>query len=286
MEQVGQICDCLEAFGIQISFDKTAILFKLEGPGAKAIPKQFVVHQHGQKWLRIPRKNGHTLIKIVPSHTYLGTKLSFLNFEQLTVKHRLHLGKITYSRMRTWFTGKRTLTSQDRADLWSTCILSSYAHGLGSSGLRQDGLVLLCRTINANIRSLARSPKHITHESNEHIRQRLRLHDPRGLFQDRWTAAFTKFDRDRAGLPLDDYLHRIPIQQIKIRVLTVFQETSQSPPDLQHPAEPIEVAFPCPYFSLVVDTAELLKRRLTKKRKAHPLYTRFVSLSDSLKGRP
>ena len=75
-------------------------------------------------------------------------------------------------------------------------------------------------------------------------------------------------------------------KQIKIRVLTVFQETSQSPPDLQHPAEPIEVAFPCPYFSLVVDTAELLKRRLTKKRKAHPLYTRFVSLSDSLKGRP
>ena len=31
------ILDCLESFGLQVSFDKTAILAKIEGKGAKSI---------------------------------------------------------------------------------------------------------------------------------------------------------------------------------------------------------------------------------------------------------
>ena len=206
LQQMGCILDCLESCGLQVSFDKTAILAKIEGKGAKSIYKQYTLH-HGKRWLRIPRRHGHSLIQLSSSHTYLGAKLSFLIFERLTLKYRLQLGKITYTRMRRWFTGRHVLTSHDRANLWSTCVLSSYAHGLGSSGLRQEGLQLLCNKIHANIRCLARSPSHITHETNEHIRQRLHLPDPPQYFHGRWTSAFDKFESNCSGLEPNDFLH-------------------------------------------------------------------------------
>ena len=274
LQHMGCILDCLEGFGLQVSFDKTAILAKIEGTGAKTIMKRHTVVQDGKRWLRIPRHHGHSLIQLTSSHTYLGAKLSFLNFEQLTLKHRLQLGKVTYTRVRKWFTGRHALTSHDRSNLWSACILSSYAHGLGSSGLRQEGMQLLCNKIHANIRSLARSPSHITHETNEHIRQRLHLPEPKQYFQGRWTSAFDKFERNCHSLDPNDFMHRIPIHRIRARILKVFQADDPRCP-VDEPTTKDEVIHSCAYCSYTAETAELLKRHLSKKHKAHPLYSRL-----------
>ena len=143
--QIGIIFE--EQAGLVISFDKTAVLLRVEGKGMKTCIKHLTKWQDGQRWLVVPRLKGHTLIKLVSRHTYLGAQLSFTHFEQLTLRHRLQIGKITRMRMRPWFTGKHVLTSCDRAKLWATCVLSSYACGHGCSGLRKEGLQQLCKTV-------------------------------------------------------------------------------------------------------------------------------------------
>ena len=147
VQQIGPIFDCIEDSGLLISFAKTAILLRVEGHGAKTWLKKHTVHQNGRKWLQVPQKNGHTLIQLVPHHVYLGAKLSFTHFEQQTLKRRLRIGRTTFLTRKPWFTGKHVLTSKDRANLWSTSILSTYAHGLGSSGLRKMSFANLSGTM-------------------------------------------------------------------------------------------------------------------------------------------
>lgn len=138
--QIGIIFDILEQHGLVISFAKTAILLRVEGRGMKTCLKNVTKTQNGCAWIIIPRTQGHTLIKLVSQHTYLGVQLSFRNFEQLTLCHRVHIGQITRNRLRPWLNGKHILTSRDRAQLWSTCVLSSYAHGLGCCETSTGGI--------------------------------------------------------------------------------------------------------------------------------------------------
>ena len=122
-------------------------------------------------------------------------------------------------------------------------------------------------------------------ETNEHIRQRLHLPDPPQYFQGRWTSAFDKFESNCSSLEPNDFLHKIPIQRIRSRILKLFQADEQPRP-ADVPATSDEVFHSCAYRSYTAETAELLKRHLSKKRKAHPLYSRFEPLRDAKEGKP
>ena len=267
-----------------ISFDKTAVLLRVEGKGMKTCIKHLTKWQDGQRWLVVPRLKGHTLIKLVSHHTYLGAQLSFTHFEQLTLRHRLQIGKITCMRMRPWFTGKHVLTSCDRAKLWATCVLSSYAHGLGCSGLRKEGLQQLCNRVHSDIRRLGRSPQHVTHETTGHLLSRLHLKPPRVFFQDRWEQAFHKFRSTCGGLPDWDLMHRIPIDRTQQRVMQVFQD----PPPADEPDGPpcAPTIHGCPYCEQTFGTLALYHRHLAKRHKALPLFQQFVNLRDAYLGKP
>ena len=173
LRQIGTTFDLLEKHGLVISFAKTTILLRVEGRGMKTCIKNVTKTQDGCAWILIPRTQGHTMIKLVSQRTYLGVQLSFRNFEQMTLRHRLQDGQITRHRLRPWLNGKHVLTSRDRAQLWSTCVLSSYAHGLGCCGLRQEGLQLLCNKIHSDLRRIGKSPQHVTHE---HLGEQISKH--------------------------------------------------------------------------------------------------------------
>ena len=179
--------------------------------------------------------------------------------------------------------GRERERERERARLWSTCVLSSYLHGIGSSGLRKEGLQLLCNRYHSDIRRVGKSPQHITHESTPAVLQRLGLQAPSKLLQDRWNKTFTKFHAICGGLPNDDFLHRIPIGRVQHRVMQVFQESD-------HPHEPgsdvVPTLLACSYCSQVFDSQALLHRHMSKRHKATPNSEQTVNLRDALHGKP
>lgn len=286
--EIGHILDCIEQHGLVISFEKTVALLKMEGRGVRSLMKRHTCTFEGHRWLIIPRASGTSYLKIVAVHTYLGACISFKTFEQATVRHRLHLGRLTYQRMRKWFTGKHAVTSRDRASrakLWRTRILSSYTHGLGSCGLKQEGFYTLCHRIHADVRILARSPKHVTHEPTSDIFTRLDLPLPEVYFQDRWRADFHRLHRLQATLPGTDFMHRLPLHRIEHKVMHTFAALHTAGMQLESQPEttPLQA---CPYCDFVAPTVALVHRHLAKRHKAHPLYVRFDILRDALHGKP
>ena len=96
LRRVGFLMDCLEKAGLPINLNKTVALCRMTGKRLQLIQKRFF-HKNAQgTFLRIPRSNGtFTHVKLVNNHSYLGVKLSYFDFEALTMVHRLKSGTRT-----------------------------------------------------------------------------------------------------------------------------------------------------------------------------------------------
>ena len=280
LTQIGVLLDLLEHHGLCISQEKTVLLIKLAGVQSKSIMKRLIVHQQGHRWIKIPRRGQHTLLKVVESHPYLGVKISFNTFEQQTLKYRMHLSQTTNLRLKKWLCGRNGLTTRDRLQLWQTCVQTSLSHGLCSAGLRQDGLQQLIHRLSADIRRIAPSPAHITHETTEDLCARLRIPTPLSYLQDSWLGTFGRLRSTRAALDSTDFLHFLDLDKVQRRIMKAFEVLPKPS------SQDLDAVFPCPYCPHLCATQTLLNKHMSKRRKAKGLFERFETLRDSFGGRP
>ena len=158
----------------------------------------------------VPRQQGDCLIPWVSKHTYLGTQISYGPFEMQTLKHRIHVGRLTYTRLRAFFQRRHAFSLGSRVRLWTSCVRASYVYGLSASGLTPKGVELLETVCTIDLRRIARSPSYITRESTEALRSRLGVPSIRDFLR----ATLTRLKDDRTGLllvlPPDDFLHTLP----------------------------------------------------------------------------
>ena len=132
----------------------------------------------------------------------LGIKISFHHFEDYTLKYCLHIGRIAFLRLRPWLLKRHSYPLALRLQLWQTCIRSSCLHGLQATGLTTSGLQKLHRHLIADLRRIARSPSHITHESTIDLLQRLHLPLPIVHLQEHWQQQYERLHLRWQGLPL------------------------------------------------------------------------------------
>ena len=109
------IFDVLRALGMQVNPAKSSLLLGLRGPLADKWMKRRVSRDRvGVRHLRY----GPALcdrIPIVPSFVYLGVVISYRNFEDLTLRHRLTMAAGHRARLRRILHAKKVLTSPERA---------------------------------------------------------------------------------------------------------------------------------------------------------------------------
>ena len=143
VKQIGIILDTLEALGMRINVTKSVILLRLSGQ-TKLIHKRFIHNTAGGKGLLIPRAHGPpTMLPIVSHHVYLGIKISYYNFEDLTLTYRLHIGHIAFLRLQPWLLKRHAYPLALRIQLWQMCVRSASLHGLQATGLTSQGLLRL-----------------------------------------------------------------------------------------------------------------------------------------------
>ncbi|CAE7541241.1 pol [Symbiodinium sp. CCMP2592] len=118
-----------------------------------------------ERWT-LPRKR---------DHIYLGAVISYGNYEMLNAQHRRHAGQAAFSRMRTTLMSHRALSLDKRLHLWRTNVLPATLYSLSSSGYTRKSFDLIRVLMVRQIRAIARSPRHLTEESDLHLLQRLRL---------------------------------------------------------------------------------------------------------------
>ncbi|CAE7216565.1 pol [Symbiodinium sp. CCMP2592] len=108
-------------------------------------------------------------------HIYLGAVISYGHYEMLNAQHRKHAGQAAFSRLRTTLMSHRALSLDKRLHLWRTIVLPATLYSLSSSGYNRKSFDLIRVLMVMQIRAIARSPRHLTEESDLHLLQRLRL---------------------------------------------------------------------------------------------------------------
>ena len=83
---------------------------------------------------------------------YLGVVLSFGNYKDLTVKHRLMQASEKFRQIKHTLKSTRVLPKHKRLSIWQTYVVSSMLYGLESVGVTDFGLALLCQRFSSNIR--------------------------------------------------------------------------------------------------------------------------------------
>ena len=262
---IGHLLDVLEANQLVVNLRKTACLLRMSGSKVAGLFKRWTKHNKGGRYLIVPRQQGDCLIPWVSQHTYLGTKISYGPFEMQTLKHRIHVGRLTYTRLRAFFQRRHAFSLGSRVRLWTSCVRASYVYGLAASGMTSKGVDLLETVCTTDLRRIARSPSYITRETTEALRSRLGVPSIRDFLRDAWT----RFRVDRTGLlstlAPDDFLHTLPYASHCDIVLEAL--APKQPVDAEAPP----VSWQCPHCSTCMPSHMTLMQHITRNHPAQKM---------------
>eukprot|EP00435_Cladocopium_sp_Y103_P018388 s1539_g4.t1 len=116
LRDLGRILDVLEKAKMQVNLSKTTVMLRLRGRALHRLQKQYIKRlPDGGAQLKIPRGNGtFSLIRLVKQQQYLGTTVSFYNFERQTMICRLKAAEKTNLQLTRWLYAQRHLSPHQR----------------------------------------------------------------------------------------------------------------------------------------------------------------------------
>ena len=174
LQDIRAIFDVLRALGTQVNPTKSSLLLGLRGPLADKWLKRHASRDRAVRHLRY----GPALrdrIPIVPSFVYLGVVISYRNFEDLTLRHRLAIAAGHHARLRRILHARKVLTSPERARLWTVLIQSAQLYALEAVGVTKEGMRLLHVQTTKHLRGIFGTARHIDGLSDAAFYDKYRL---------------------------------------------------------------------------------------------------------------
>ena len=236
---LGIIFLALQNLDMQINPQKSVILFELRGTQGRRLRRRFVRTDHAGECFKIEVPGDTTLhIPIQKSTKYLGVIISYTNFEDDSLKHRLTLMKVAFHRLRKWLTGKHILSMTQRYKLWQVCVYPVFSYGVFAMGLTPAGIRLAVTQITLMLRKIIHDHSYITRHSNALALALHQIPHPARLLHGTANSLLNTVSTRAALLPSHDLVHTITWTHLPdlLRQLDDVQATSletSQPFDLQ-----------------------------------------------------
>ena len=138
---LGIMFSTLASLDMIINPSKSVAIVAMRGSQCKAVRHHFIWRDRNGEKLKIPVP-GHGEMHIpIHKHTkYLGVIISYSNFEDCSLRHRLTLMHAGFRRLQRWLTGKHCFSTAQRVKLWQTCIYPIFSYGLMATGMTLTGI--------------------------------------------------------------------------------------------------------------------------------------------------
>ena len=230
--QVGFILTDLAEMGMQVSTDKTVILLALTGPSYDKITAPYVQRRKKERYLKVVTRTGPVALPIKSSHVYLGVKISYHHFERQTMQYRLQQSWQAFHRLSSFLCSKQ-IPLQQRLQLWKTRVQSIARYGLDSVGLDEVSASKYRAHTTRQLRRIADSMGHLTHETNHDLHARLGVPDPVSRLYD-MVISRVKASKHHSG-----HLHSQIVTQRLVSL--VSDMTNHRQPTVQQKGELTEV---------------------------------------------
>ena len=176
------VFDVYRRYGMRINPDKSTLIIKLGGThGAKWL-KQHIHLQDGKRVFMFQHGTSYVSVPISKQAKYLGIMVSYQNFEQASLQHRLKAAGLARQRLAKVLHCSKYLSMRQRLQIYAACIRATFLHGLTTIGLSDKDLRQLHRRDIKYLRAVAKSPVHHTREPAEQLFKRLQVNSIRQVF--------------------------------------------------------------------------------------------------------
>lgn len=141
-QTLGILFSTLTLMDMQLNPGKSVAILELRGSLSGAV-KRRLVQQHASGAvlkIEVPGQ-ADVYIPIQRSTKYLGVIISYSNFEDASLTHRLQLMKVGFKRLQKWLTGHHSLTVAQRFSIWRTCTYPIFSYGVFATGMTQQGIL-------------------------------------------------------------------------------------------------------------------------------------------------
>ena len=170
--------DVLTDAGLTVNALKSAALYRFRGNFASRWLKQCLRETKEGSLFRLRTPEGRLFeFPVVLIHTYLGTKISYHDPRTQTMRYRMQLAQLEWSRLRKVVCSKHGLFLGDRIRIWHSSVPATLLYGIAAAGLPSGGLRQIRVLCMRQLRAILRSPAHLSRESNQDILARARVPD-------------------------------------------------------------------------------------------------------------
>ena len=169
LSQLSTLVTALRQFGMDVSSQKSVILYSLHGTKAAQFLHSSRI-KRADKWhLRI---SPDLDFPIVRQHKYLGVIISYGSFETHTLDHRMKCASATFARLRHILCTKNVLSTAKRVLLWRTIVWPTLKYGLSSLLLSYKDHARLTGYVARQLRTITGQLAHLTHEPTHDFLQK------------------------------------------------------------------------------------------------------------------
>ena len=176
LQEAGTVLSLLEDMGFMLSRDKTVCLLRAEGVQVPHVLRKLVHKKNKQD--RILSIDERWQLPLRKQHVYLGAKILYGAFELQNAQHRKQAGQAAFARLRPTLISQRALSLTKRLRLWQVFVVPATLYSLGASGFTRQAYDLIRVMFVRQIRAIARSPRHLTEESDQSLLSRLGMTSP------------------------------------------------------------------------------------------------------------
>jgi len=244
---LGILLSTLASMDMQVNPGKSVALLEMRGTQSRAARRHFVRRFHDGEKLIVPVP-GHddAYIPIQTSTKYLGVIISYHNFEDASLKHRLQLMQVGFRRLNRWLTGKHSLSIAQRFQIWRTCIFPIFSYGVFATGMTQTGITKAMTQMTIMLRRIIHDHAYLTRRTNSAALASRNIPTPAQLLHG-IAAGLLRSHATRAELlPPHDLTLTITWDHLPELLHRLHQLQATESLEQQHPT--LEAGFDTPFF--------------------------------------
>ena len=166
LELCDSLLDRLSQLGFKVNPGKSALLIRFHGGSASTARKRLFKKEHGTRYVALPSGR---LVSHKTQVPYLGIILSYLDYESLTLTHRLKVSKKALSDVAHAVRNYRVLPEHRRRSIWAITAWASALYAIHVVGLSSKGLGKLESHMVYQLRFVLWSYSRDTHETNQEL---------------------------------------------------------------------------------------------------------------------
>ena len=289
LRNIGHLLDVLETLKLQLSYQKSHVLFSVAGSNSRNALKGRLVHKSATRCILIPRATGDkTPLPLSSYSKYLGVIMSYHAFEDQTWQHRRKSGLSAFARLKPWLTNSR-IARHRRLYLWRVCINTILTYGILATNVTIKVLHDYQAVVYRMLRTIVGDHPYRTRHTHQQVLHSIQHPHPLDLLQTAAMGIWQRVQRRTDFLHPDDFLFRVNwTHLLDLQHLIHCARTTSVEVPIGLRDSPIEVQAQChcQYCPFVTHSLANLRRHCTMHHEQSCLRTSPVSyLSMSLQGR-